>query len=128
MEVVGFGEPVKGPGLVFMDTPGFDPVSVTGLIAGGVHVIAFTTGRGTVLGSIPSPTLKLASNGELYRRMRDDMDIDCGQVLDSGLSIGEMGQRIFDLVLETASGKKTKSELADQGQWEFHPWYIGAIL
>jgi altronate hydrolase len=128
MEVVGFAEPVRGPGLVFMDTPGFDPVSVTGLIAGGVHVIAFTTGRGTVLGSIPAPTLKLASNSSLYRRMPDDMDIDCGQVLDAGLSIEEMGARIFDDILETASGKKTKSELALQGQWEFHPWYVGVVV
>ena len=128
VEVVGFAEPFKGPGLVFMDTPGFDPVSVTGLIAGGVHVICFTTGRGTVLGSIPAPTLKLASNSALYRRMRADMDIDCGKVLDEGLSIERMGELVFDLVLETASGGKTKSELACQGQWEFHPWYIGAVL
>ena len=128
VEVVGFAEPVQGPGLAFMDTPGFDPVSVTGLIAGGVHVICFTTGRGTVLGSVPAPTLKLASNGALYRRMQTDMDIDCGQVLDAGLSIEQMGAHIFDLVLETASGRKTKSELACQGQWEFHPWYIGAVV
>ena len=128
VEVVGFAEPVQGPGLAFMDTPGFDPVSVTGLIAGGVHVICFTTGRGTVIGSVPAPTLKLASNGALYRRMQTDMDIDCGQVLDADLSIEQMGAHIFDLVLETASGRKTKSELACQGQWEFHPWYIGAVV
>jgi altronate hydrolase len=128
MEVVGFAEAVNGPGLVFMDTPGFDPVSVTGLIAGGVHLIAFTTGRGTVLGSVPAPTLKLASNSALYSRMQADMDIDCGQVLDAGLSIEEMGTQIFDLILEIASGRKTKSELACQGQWEFHPWYIGVVV
>jgi altronate hydrolase len=127
-EVVGFAEQVIGPGLVFMDTPGFDPVSMTGLIAGGVHLVAFTTGRGTVLGSVPAPTLKLASNGALYRRMQSDMDIDCGQVLDAGLSIGQMGSQIFEVLLETASGKKTKSELACQGQWEFHPWYIGVVV
>lgn len=128
VDVVGFAEPVDAQGLVFMDTPGFDPVSMTGLIAGGVHVVAFTTGRGTVVGSIPAPTLKLASNSALYRRMEDDMDIDCGQVLEAGLSIGQMGERIFELVLETASGKKTRSELACQGQWEFHPWYIGSVV
>jgi altronate hydrolase len=128
VETIGFAEPVKGPGLVFMDTPGFDPVSVTGLIAGGVHLVAFTTGRGTVMGSIPAPTMKLATNSELYRLMQADMDVDCGQVLDAGLSIEQMGAQIFDLVLDTASGKKTKSELAHQGQWEFHPWYIGAVL
>jgi arabinonate dehydratase len=126
--VVGFAEPVNGPGLVFMDTPGFDPVSVTGLIAGGVHLIAFTTGRGTVMGSVPAPTLKLASNSALYGRMKADMDIDCGQILDAGLSIEEMGMQIFDAVLEIASGRKTKSELACQGQWEFHPWYIGVVV
>lgn len=128
MDVVGFAEPVTGPGLVFMDTPGFDPVSVTGLIAGGVHMIAFTTGRGTVLGSTPSPTLKLASNGALYRRMRDDMDVNCGWILDEGLSVEQMGAQIFDLILETASGKKTRSELAGQGQVEFHPWYTGVVV
>lgn len=127
-EVVSFAEAVNGPGLVFMDTPGFDPVSVTGLIAGGVHLIAFTTGRGSVLGSVPAPTIKLASNSALYRRMQADMDVDCGQILDAGLSIEEMGSQIFDLVLETASGRKTKSELARQGQWEFHPWYIGVVM
>ncbi len=128
VDVVGFAEAANGPGLVFMDTPGFDPVSVTGLIAGGMHLIAFTTGRGTVLGSVPAPTLKLASNSALYHRMQADMDIDCGQVLDAGLSIEEMGTQVFDLILEIASGRKTKSELACQGQWEFHPWYIGAVL
>ena len=128
VDVVGFAEAVNGPGLVFMDTPGFDPVSVTGLIAGGVHLIAFTTGRGTVMGSVPAPTLKLASNSALYRRMQDDMDMDCGQILDAGLSIEEMGAEIFHVVLETASGRKTKSEMACQGQWEFHPWHIGAVL
>ncbi len=128
VEVAGYAEPVQGPGLVFMDTPGFDPVSVTGLIAGGVQLICFTTGRGTVLGSIPAPTLKLASNSDLFRRMQGDMDMDCGQILDAGLSIAQMGSLIFDRVLETASGKKTRSELAFQGQWEFHPWYIGAVM
>jgi altronate hydrolase len=128
VDVVGFAEAVNGPGLVFMDTPGFDPVSVTGLIAGGVHLVAFTTGRGTVLGSVPSPTLKLASNSALYNRMQADMDIDCGQILDAGLSVEEMGIQIFDRILEIASGRKTKSELACQGQWEFHPWYIGVVV
>ncbi len=128
MEVVGFADPVTGPGLVFMDTPGFDPVSVTGLIAGGVHIVAFTTGRGTVLGSVPAPTLKLASNSALYSRMEGDMDVDCGQILTAGLTVQEMGSSIFDLVLETASGKRTKSESAGQGQIEFQPWYIGSVV
>ncbi|MGO9117297.1 MAG: UxaA family hydrolase [Desulfomonilaceae bacterium] len=128
MEVVGFADSVNGPGLVFMDTPGFDPVSVTGLIAGGVHIVAFTTGRGTVLGSVPAPTMKLASNSALYNGMEADMDVDCGQILTAGLTVREMGSRIFDLVLEIASGRKTKSELAGQGQMEFQPWYIGAVV
>jgi len=101
---------------------------VTGLIAGGVHLVAFTTGRGTVMGSIPAPTMKLASNSQLYRLMQADMDVDCGQVLDAGLSIEQMGAQIFELILDIASGKKTKSELAHQEQWEFHPWYIGAVV
>ncbi len=128
MEVVGFADSVNVPGLVFMDTPGFDPVSVTGLIAGGVHLVAFTTGRGTVLGSVPAPTVKLASNSALYNRMEADMDVDCGQILNAGMTIRKMGSRIFDLVLEIASGRKTKSELAGQGQIEFQPWYIGAVV
>ncbi len=128
VEVVGFAEAVNGPGLVFMDTPGFDPISVTGLTAGGVHLVAFTTGRGSVMGSVPAPTLKLASNSTLYGRMQADMDINCGQVLDAGLSIEEMGTQIFDLILEIASGRKTKSELAFEGQCEFHPWYIGVVV
>ncbi len=128
VEVVGFAEPVQAPGLVFMDTPGFDPVSVTGLIAGGVHLICFTTGRGTVLGSTPAPTLKLASNSALYDRMRRDMDINCGQVLDDRLSVEEMGTHVFDLILKTASGQKTRSEIENQGQCEFHPWYVGVVV
>jgi altronate hydrolase len=128
VDVIGFAEPVTRPGLNFMDTPGFDPVSVTGLTAGGVHLIGFTTGRGSVLGSKPAPTLKLASNSELYGRMSEDMDLNCGRVLDEGLSVEQMGAHIFDLILETASGKKTKSELAGQGEWEFNPWYIGVVL
>jgi altronate hydrolase len=128
VDVVGFAEPVRRQGLVFMDTPGYDPVSVTGLTAGGVHLIGFTTGRGSVLGSKPAPTLKLASNSELYGRMPEDMDVNCGRVLDEGLSVEHMGAHIFDLILETASGRKTKSELAGQGEWEFNPWYIGVVL
>jgi len=128
VDVVGFAEPVRRQGIVFMDTPGYDPVSVTGLTAGGAHLICFTTGRGSVLGSKPAPTIKLASNSDLYGRMEEDMDFNCGLVLDEGLSVEQMGARIFDLILETASGKKTKSEFAGQGEWEFNPWYIGAVL
>ncbi len=128
VDVIGYADAVESPGLIFMDTPGFDPVSVTGLIAGGVHLIGFTTGRGSVLGSAPAPTFKLASNSGVYNRMRSDMDVNCGQILDTDLSIDEMGERIFDLILEIASGRKTKSELAGQGQSEFQPWYIGAVV
>ncbi|MCB1548798.1 MAG: UxaA family hydrolase, partial [Hyphomicrobiaceae bacterium] len=114
-------------GFVFMDTPGFDPVSATGQIAGGANLVAFTTGRGSCFGSVPAPSLKLATNTPMYRRMEEDMDINCGEVLDGDVSIEEMGQRIFELMLATASGKPTKSELLGLGRHEFIPWYIGVV-
>jgi arabinonate dehydratase len=128
MEVYGYAEAVTAKGLVFMDTPGHDPVSVTGLIAGGVHLICFTTGRGSVLGSKPAPTIKLASNTPLYQRMAGDMDLNCGAVLEGQVSIEEMGRLIFDLVLETASGQRTKSERLGFGDFEFNPWHLGVVL
>jgi altronate hydrolase len=111
-----------------MDTPGYDPVSVTGMVAGGVNVICFTTGCGSVFGCKPVPVIKLASNTALYRRMRGDMDIDCGGIVDGKATVEELGERIFGLILETASGKKTKSELHGIGENEFVPWQIGAVL
>ncbi|MEZ5910322.1 MAG: altronate dehydratase family protein [Hyphomicrobiaceae bacterium] len=127
MAVYKYAEPVTEKGFVFMDTPGFDPVSATGQIAGGANLVAFTTGRGSCFGSVPAPSLKLATNTPMYRRMEEDMDINCGEVLDGDVSIEEMGQRIFELMLATASGKPTKSELLGLGRHEFIPWYIGVV-
>jgi altronate hydrolase len=111
-----------------MDTPGYDPVSATGQVAGGANLICFTTGRGSVFGCKPAPSLKLATNTPLYQRMTDDMDIDCGPIADGAASVEEIGRRIFDLVLATASGQRTKSELLGIGEEEFTPWQLGAVM
>ena len=128
MEVFGFAEPVTSKGLVFMDTPGYDMVSVTGMVAGGANVVCFTTGRGSVYGSKPVPTIKLATNTNMYRAMEEDMDVNCGRIVDGDADVAEMGRIIFQKILETASGRKTKSELLGFGGSEFIPWQIGATL
>jgi altronate hydrolase len=125
--VYKYAEPVRSKGLVFMDTPGYDPVSATGQVAGGANVLAFTTGRGSAYGCKPTPTIKLATNTEIYRRMIDDMDINCGDVLD-GVSIENKGKEIFDMILAVASGARTKSEQFGYGEAEFAPWQIGATM
>ncbi len=127
VDVVGFAERVDGPGLVFMDTPGFDPVCTTGLVAGGANVLVFTTGRGSVLGLKPTPCIKQSTNTPMYDRMIDDMDIDAGTILD-GEPVEEAGRRLFELIVEVASGRKTKSEAAGIGEEEFAPWSIGPQL
>jgi altronate hydrolase len=127
-EVVEFAQPVTGPGLVFMDTPGYDPVNATGLVAGGAHVLCFTTGRGSVFGCKPTPSLKLATNTPLYEKMTDDMDINCGLVADGGCDVAEMGRRVFELVLATASGRRSRSEELGFGDEEFVPWQLGAVM
>ena len=127
VDVIGYAEPVKEKGLIFMDTPGFDPVSVTGLVAGGANVVAFTTGRGSVFGCKPTPSIKLATTSTLYRHMPDDMDLDCGTILD-GASIAEVGRQILDEILAVASGKRTKSELLGIGAEEFAPWQPGPTV
>jgi altronate dehydratase len=114
--------------MVFMDTPGYDIVSITGMIAGGANMIGFTSGRGTVVGFKPVPCLKLASNTHMYDRMKGDMDINCGPVLDAGVSVKDMGLSIYKTILETASGSKSKSEIFGYGDHEFVPWHIGAVL
>ena len=108
-----------------MDTPGFDPVSATGQIAGGATMIAFTTGRGSCFGAKPSPSIKLATNTSMFRRMEEDMDINCGEIVDGTATMDEMGQQIFDYFLYVASGGQTKSEELDLGRHEFIPWNIG---
>ncbi|MDR3373281.1 MAG: altronate dehydratase family protein [Ancalomicrobiaceae bacterium] len=125
--VYEYAEKVSERGLVFMDTPGYDPVSATGQVAGGANMIAFTTGRGSAFGCKPAPSIKLATNSELYRRMTDDMDINCGDVLD-GVSLEDKGREIFDLMLKTASGERTKSENLGYGDNEFVPWQVGAVM
>lgn len=127
MEVYEYAHPVTQHGLVFMDTPGYDPVSATGQIAGGANLIAFTTGRGSCFGSVPAPTVKLASNTPMYERMKNDMDINCGTVIDGQATLQDMGQQIFELILRTASGQKTKSEIVGMGENEFAPWPIGVL-
>jgi altronate hydrolase len=128
VEVVGYAELPTRKGFVFMDTPGYDPVSATGQVAGGANLVAFTTGRGSVFGCKPSPSLKLATNSAMFRRMEEDMDINCGTILDGDESVAECGQRIFELFLSTASGAPTKSEAFDFGAAEFAPWVIGATM
>lgn len=128
VEVVRYAEPITGPGLVFMDTPGYDPVSATGQVAGGANVLCFTTGRGSVFGCKPTPSLKLATNTPLYRKMTDDMDIDCGTIATGDATIEEVGRAIFQLILDTASGRKTKSEELGFGSDEFTPWQMGAVM
>ena len=127
VDVVGFAERVDGPGLVFMDTPGFDPICTTGLVAGGANVLVFTTGRGSVLGLKPTPCIKFATNTPMYDRMIDDMDINAGTILE-GESVEDAGRRLFDLIIEVADGTRTKSEAAGIGEEEFAPWFIGPQL
>ena len=125
MGVFRYAEPITTNGFVFMDTPGFDPVSATGQVAGGANMIAFTTGRGSMYGAKPVPSVKLATNTPMFRRLEEDMDINCGEILDGTASLAEMGERILDLLLRTASGEPTKSEQLGLGKHEFAPWQIG---
>jgi altronate hydrolase len=127
-DVFEYAQPVTTKGLVFMDTPGYDPVSATGQVAGGANLICFTTGRGSAYGCAPSPSLKLGTNTALWLRQEDDIDINCGEAIDGTASIDELGERIFRLMLETASGTKTKSEIHGYGQNEFVPWALGAVM
>ena len=126
--VYEYAEQVTEKGFVFMDTPGYDPVSVTGMVAGGANVVCFTTGRGSVFGSKPAPCIKLATNSDVYRRMSEDMDVNCGTIVDGTLSVADVGREIFELVLAVASGQRTKSEELGFGDEEFTPWQLGAVL
>ncbi|QLP96290.1 MAG: UxaA family hydrolase [Rhodoblastus sp.] len=127
MGVFEYAEPVTAKGLVFMDTPGYDPVAATGQVAGGANILAFTTGRGSAYGCKPTPSIKLATNTPIYEKMIDDMDVNCGDVLD-GVSLDDKGREIFDLILRVASGERTKSETLGYGDAEFVPWQIGATM
>jgi altronate hydrolase len=127
-DVVEYAQPVVTRGLVFMDTPGYDPVSATGQVAGGANLICFTTGRGSVYGCKPTPSVKLATNSAMYRRMADDMDFNCGEILDGGMSVQEAGEQVFQILIDTASGKRSKSELNGAGEDEFAPWVLGPTM
>ncbi len=126
--VFKFAEPITTPGFTYMDSPGYDPCSVTGQIASGATMIVFTTGRGSVSGYKPSPCIKLATNTEMYNRMAEDMDINCGDILTNGVSIAAKGVEILDKIIATASGEKTFSEALGFGGAEFVPWQIGAVM
>jgi altronate hydrolase len=125
--VFHYAEPVTAKGFVYMDTPGYDPVGVTGQVAGGANVLCFTTGRGSAFGCKPTPSIKLATNTMIYEKMIDDMDINCGDVLD-GVSLQDKGQEIFEVILRVASGERSKSEQLGYGDAEFVPWTIGATM
>jgi len=127
-DVVDYAAPVTSKGFVFMDTPGYDPVSVTGIVAGGANVVCFTTGRGSAFGCAPVPSIKFATNTQLYEHMNEDMDINAGAILDGTATITELGDAIFDKILAVASGSKTKSESLDYGEEEFVPWHIGTVM
>ena len=126
--VYKYAEPVTARGFTFMDSPGYDPASVTGQIAGGCILVVFTTGRGSAFGSKPSPTIKVATNSEMYARMTEDMDINAGDMLTQGITLEEKGREIYQMLLRVASGEATKSEAQGLGDYEFVPWQIGAVM
>ncbi len=128
VDVYEYADAVAAKGFVFMDTPGYDPVSATGQVAGGANLICFTTGRGSVYGCKPAPSIKLATNTTLYERMIEDMDVNCGAIVDGSVSVQQKGQEIFELVLRVASGEATKSEALGIGNDEFVPWQLGAVM
>ncbi len=127
VDVYQYAEAVRAQGLVFMDTPGYDPVSATGQVAGGANLIAFTTGRGSAYGCAPAPSIKLATNNRVFEHQEEDMDVNCGGIADGSTSIEECGAFIFEQMLRIASGERSKSELHGYGQNEFVPWQIGAV-
>ena len=126
--VYDYAEPIEAKGLCFMDTPGNDPVSMTGLVSGGCNVGVFTTGRGSVYGCKPSPCIKVATNSPMYNWMEEDMDINAGTILDGTETVEQVGRRVYDKILAVAGGEKTKSELAGMGDEEFAPWMLGPTL
>ena len=128
VDVIDYGEKIKINGFNFMNSPGFDPVSVTGQVASGANVVCFTTGRGSCFGFKPVPSIKIATNSSMYNRMQEDMDINSGTILEGLESIEENGIKIYESIVSVASGKKTKSEKNGYGDDEFNPWVIGATL
>lgn len=126
--VFKYGEPVTAKGFTFMDSPGYDPASVTGQIASGCNLVCFTTGRGSAFGSKPAPTMKVATNTEMYERLTPDMDVNAGRILSDGASIEEVGREIYAMWLRMASGEKSKSEAQGLGDYEFVPWQVGSVM
>jgi altronate hydrolase len=126
-EVYKYAEPIRAKGFCIMDTPGYDPVSVTGLVAGGCNMVVFTTGRGSCFGCKPVPSIKVATNTPMFERMVDDMDINAGVIIE-GTPVAEVGREIFERIIAVASGDKTKSEAQGVGDEEFAPWAIGPTL
>ena len=126
--VYQYAEPITTPGFCFMDTPGYDPVSMTGLVAGGCNLGVFTTGRGSVYGCKPAPCLKVATNTPLFNHMNEDMDLNAGTILDGTETIEQVGRRLFEKIIAVAGGEKTKSELAGLGDEEFAPWMLGPVF
>jgi galactarate dehydratase len=125
--VYEYAETIQEKGFVFMDTPGYDPVAVTGQVAGGCNVICFTTGRGSVSGFKPAPCIKIATNTAMYEHMREDMDVNCGGIIDGDETVAQSGTRIFERILAVASGERTASEAFDYGENEFVPWQVSPI-
>jgi altronate hydrolase len=128
VDVYEYAEPVMAKGFVYMDTPGYDPVSATGQVAGGANMIVFTTGRGSAYGCAPAPSLKLATNTALWQRQEEDIDLNCGEIVDGGATVAQVGEHLFRMMIDTASGTRSKSELHGYGQNEFVPWYVGAVM
>ena len=128
MGVYKYAETVTARGFTFMDSPGYDPASVTGQIAGGCNLVCFTTGRGSAFGSKPAPTSKVATNSAMAKRMVEDMDVDAGTMLSNGDTLEQKGREIYDLFLRVASGEQSKSERQGLGDYEFVPWQIGAVM
>lgn len=126
--VYEYAEPITQSGFVFMDTPGYDPVSATGQVAGGSNIIIFTTGRGSCFGFKPVPSIKISTNSTTYERMRSDMDINAGSIITGHESIQQVGERIFAYMIDVASGKASLSEAQDIGEEEFNPWMLGATM
>jgi len=128
MDVYEYAEQVTAKGFVFMDTPGYDPVSVTGHVAGGANIACFTTGRGSAYGCKPSPSIKLATKSALFEKQEDDREINCGTIIDGTATVDQVGQQIFDRILEVASGNQSKSEQWGYGEDEFAPWVLGPTM
>ena len=128
MEVYGYAEQITQSGLVFMDSPGYDPCSVTGQVASGANVVCFTTGRGSVFGNRLCPTIKIATNTPLFTSMKEDMDFNAGPIVDGEVSVAQIGEQLFERILQVAGGEKTKSEELGFGNDEFVPWQLGAVM